>query len=171
MDQLAFDCPSCGQRHTGLPALVYGAPSLGPDEAGNPAPLKRIGEDFCTLNDEHFFVRCVLEIPITGHALPLEWGVWASLSEANYRRYWDSFDDSDQSKLGGMFSYLMNEIQGYPGSFALRCNLMPQDDRKRPLLELQDDQDHPLVRDQMNGIGLERAVELAMPALHPRGRA
>ena len=171
MDGLSFDCPQCNMRHSGLPALVYEEPAAGLDESGNPRTLNRIGKDFCVIDDQHFFVRTVFEIPILGEALPLEWGVWGSLSQANFQRYRETFDDTDQSKLGGMFSFLSNELGGYPGSLSLRCNLFPQDDRRRPLLVLQTDQDHPLVHDQINGITVERAIELAMPVLHPQGQA
>ena len=171
MHGLAFDCPQCNLRHSGLPALAYGEPAVHLDEAGKQRPFQKINEDFYIVEDQHFFVRVVFEIPIIGEGLSLEWGVWGSLSKANFRRYWDSFNDTDQSRIGAMFSYLSNELNGYPGSLGLRCGLFPRDDRRRPLLNLDDEQDHPLVRDHQRGITAGRAIELAMPFLHPQGRA
>lgn len=171
MDGLSFECPKCRTRHVGLPALVYGDPATCVDEHGDERPFTRINDDFRIVEDDHFFVRTVFEIPIIGESQPLEWGVWGSLSKASFQRYWDSFDDHDQSKLGGMFSYFSNHISGYPGSRGLHCDLLPRDGRQRPLLRLHQNQDHPLVHDQMHGIMLERAIELAMPILHPQGEA
>jgi hypothetical protein len=171
VDGFAFDCPCCGKRHTGLPAVAYGEPAASIDEAGNPRPLRRMGDDFCIADGQYYFVRAVLHVPILGEAQPMEWGVWSSLSETNFKRYWDSFDDNDQAKLGPMFSYLGNSIYGYPGSLDLRSQLHTQNDRKRPFVELDPSQDHPLVRDQARGISRERAIELTMPVLHPQGQA
>jgi hypothetical protein len=171
MDGLAFDCPQCNLRHDGLPALAYGEPAMQLDDAGKERPFRKINDDFRILEDRHFFVRAVFEIPIIGQSQSLEWGVWGSLSKANFQLYWDSFDDTDQSRIGAMFSYMSNELNGYPGSLGLRSGLFPRDDRQRPLLILDDEQDHPLVRDQQRGITASRAIELAMPFLHPQGRA
>src|SRR5262245_61459377 len=103
MDGFAFDCPCCGKRFTGLPALGYEGPALGSNDAGEPWKLERSGDDFCIADGRHYFVRAVLRLPIIGVSQPMEWGVWGSLSEANFKRYWDSFDDYDQAKLGPMF--------------------------------------------------------------------
>jgi hypothetical protein len=171
MTGFAFDGPSCGERHTGLPAVAYDGPALGCDDAGQPWQLTRHGGDFCIADGQYFFVRAVLRVPILGAREPMEWGVWCSLSEANFRRYGDTFDDTNQAEIGPMFSYLGNNLGGYSDSLGLRCNVLPQNDRKRPLVELHPDQDHPLVRDQAQGISPERAVELVMPSLHPQGNA
>jgi hypothetical protein len=131
----------------------------------------KLTDDLCMTGDGFFFVRAVMETPILGEKTPLEWGVWGSLSEANFKRYVETFDDHDQGSLGGMFSYLNNELDGYSGSCGLQCELIPMDNRKRPMLVPYKDQDHLLVRDYWNGITAERAIALAMPFLHPTGKA
>jgi hypothetical protein len=98
-----------------------------------------------------------------GHEECLEWGVWASLSGANFERYQVSFRDEDQSKLGPMFSWFASHLPGYPG---LRCNVVPRDGRVRPLIEFHPDDDHALVLDKKNGISLERAIAFVVPVLH-----
>lgn len=168
---LRFDCPCCGQIHTGLPAVAYPEPTAAVDAHGNVVPYTRIGDDFCILEDEHFFVRAVLRVPIIGTDKTFEWGVWGSLSQTNYKSYWDSFDDTDQGRLGSMFSYLSNELDGYSASLHLHSSLWPQNERMRPTMVLDPDQDHPLVHDQLHGITIERAVELVLPVLHPAGDA
>src|SRR5258708_11551929 len=46
-----------------------------------------LSEDFCVLEDEHFFVRGVLLIPIIGTGTSLGYGVWSTLSRANFQIY------------------------------------------------------------------------------------
>lgn len=43
-----------------------------------------LGTDDCVIDDEFFFVRGCLEIPVIGEVEPFSWGVWVSLSEASY---------------------------------------------------------------------------------------
>ena len=171
MEGFAFDCPSCGMLHNGLPAVVFDGPAVGLGPDGQPWPLNRNGEDFCVVNEQDFFVRAVLSIPILGTSETMEWGVWSSLSEANFKRYWDTFYDTDQAKLGPMFSFLGNQIVGYPNTLCLRSRLHPQNERKRPFVEFDPSQDHPLIHDQLHGITVGRAIELVMPVLHPEGNA
>jgi hypothetical protein len=165
-DRIVFDCPQCGKVHVGLPAFAYKRPVHYVLLTEAQRETSWASDDFCVIDGEHFFVRAVLKIPIVGKAVPFEWGVWGTLSKANFQRYWDTYDDDDQSKLGKMFSWLASALDGYPDTLALRCHLVPCNDGQRPLIELQTDQDHPLVRDQINGISLERAIELARPVLH-----
>ena len=164
MEGLAFDCPCCGKRYADLPAVVFDGPAVTGD-------VDMQGADFCVLDSEHFFVRTVLTVPIIGKAMPMEWGVWSSLSGTNFQIYKDAYASTDRAALGTMFSYLGNEIPGYSGSLALRSRIHPQNDRQRPFVEFDPSQEHPLVRAQTEGITLDRAIELIMPVLHPQGRA
>jgi len=81
-------------------------------------------DDICVVADWHFFVRAVLEIPILGQSEALEWGVWGSLSEQNFKRYDASFEDGDQSRLGAMFSWFASQLPGYDDTSSLRCKLV-----------------------------------------------
>jgi hypothetical protein len=158
---MTFVCSVCGEEHDDLPALVF----LDPDHWSMLSPEQQadgeITEDWCLTSDGHYFVRCSLEIPINdGPQESLSYGVWCSLSEPNFKRYVLAFNDTDQSKLGSMFGWLSNEIPGqFSNSGLLKCNVHPQDDRMRPLVELQPT-DHPLAVAQREGISFERAQRL-----------
>ena len=173
LDGFTFDCPCCGERHVGLPALVCPWPDpfwALPEDQREAADAN---DDFCVIDKKQFFVRATLRIPIVDEgAATLEYGIWGSLSETNFRLYGESFFDLDQSRLGGLFSYLSNALPGY-GQFprALLGALFPQDNRQRPLFVLHEDQEHSLVHDQIHGISKARAIELALPVLHPQGEA
>lgn len=158
MGAIQYQCAKCGEMHEGLPAIGFAEPAYiyaipTDDRKGR----VKLSDDLCTA-DEHYFIRCVLKVPIVGHDEAFEWGVWCSASQASFERYVDSFDDHDQSKLGGWFGYLCNGLPSYRDTQGLHCNVHPQDDRKRPLVELQDG-DHALVHDQRSGISMERAME------------
>jgi hypothetical protein len=166
-DELTWTCSVCGKIHRGLPAIAFKAPDhyygIAEQEREERAILD---EDFCVIDRNAFYVRCVLNVPITGLNHSLEWGVWSSLSEANFRRYNETFHDLDQSKLGPMFSWFASSLPDYPRTLSLRCNVVPADNRKRPHIHFDPSQDHPLIADIKNGISLERAIAFVEPTLH-----
>lgn len=167
-DDIAFTCKICGKEHIELPALGCRRPAA--FIAARNAGCENIREtdDICVIDGQTFLVRAVLDLPIIGHTTTMQYGPWGSLSEQSFAKYMKTNDDPDQSKIGVMFSYLNNELPGYPGCLGLHCNLVPQDNHQRPQLVLHTKQDHPLVHDQINGITLDRAIELVTQALHPR---
>jgi len=84
---ITWACSVCEKVHRGLPAIAFKAPShyrgIPEEERGQRALLS---EDFCVIDREAFYVRCVLTVPISGLDDSLEWGVWSSLSEVNFRK-------------------------------------------------------------------------------------
>jgi hypothetical protein len=169
MEGLSFDCTSCGQRHTGFPAFVYPKPFSYFIASEEQQVASVLTADYCIIEDRFFLLRCVFQLPIIGHKTALEWGVWAALSRENFVRYMDRYDADDRSELAGMPCQLDCPLKGYPDTLDLRCILYPQNARQRPLLVLQDDQDHPLVHDQRHSVSKERAIELAILFMHPQG--
>jgi hypothetical protein len=163
---LTFVCKVCGKAHDGFPALTCRAPAMW--DAASKLEQKRdfkLSDDFCVYKDEHFFIRCVLLVPvIDADVAPLEFGVWSTLSKDNFRRYAETFDDGDQSKIGGMFGWFSNWVDGYPDTTNLPCDVWPQDNGQRPLIELHDS-DHPLVEQQRQGITLDHLTRF----MHERG--
>jgi hypothetical protein len=155
---LFFNCPTCGQIHDGFPALTFKAPAAWDwaTEEARAADWK-LQSDFCRFKDVDFYVRAVLVLPIIDSDQTLEFGVWSTLSKANIDRYWDSFEDDDQSKLGPMFGWFSNAMPGYPETMGLACQVMPQDHRQRPVIELEPS-DHPLAIHQRDGITLTQAA-------------
>ena len=122
--------------------------------------------------DRVHFIRCVLLVPVEGAERGFGFGVWSTLSEANYNRYAGSFLDSAQSRLGPMFGYLSNRLPAYPDTLNLKVAVEPQDNRQRPLLRLWDDHaEHPLYRDQNQGIDAARLTLLLGEIMPCSGRA
>lgn len=165
--RITFRCPACEKVHEGLPAIVFDAPAhyyaLEENEREARAVLT---SDTCIIDGNAHYVRAVLKIGIIGETEGLEWGVWGSLSEKNFQRYNASFHGLDQSKLGPLFSWFASRLPSYSFAESLACNLVPQDDRQRPLVEFDPDDAHPLALDKRSGISLERAIEFVTPVLH-----
>jgi hypothetical protein len=165
-----WTCPCCGLKHGGLFDLVYAKPDSWP---GGPAPRPNsevltssniLTEDFCVLNGEHFFVRCLLRLPLVAKSdISFGFGIWSSLSSANFDLYLETFDGGEQGDLGPWFGWFSNRLNGYPDTMGLKCHVHPQADRQRPLILLEPTQ-HPLAVEQRAGVTFDRILELY--ALH-----
>ena len=117
-------------------------------------------EDFCVLDGEPFFVRCVLELPIAGVAEKrFGFGVWSSLSKDNFDLYVKTFNKGKQGSLGPWFGWFSNHLLGYPETLSLKCHVHPRDGRVRPWIELEQTE-HPLAIEQHQGITFDRILEL-----------
>ncbi len=162
MEPFVFTCPCCGEEVRGLPDIAYAEPAYAlsiPEEER----VKRVGltSDLCRVDEQHFFVRAVCQVPVVGAAQAFGWGVWVSLSQENFQRYFDSFDDPAQSKLGGMFGWFSNQLPDYPDTLSLQTSVLPQDANKRPLVYISEvHADHPLYIDQQNGMPQEKLARI-----------
>jgi hypothetical protein len=161
-----FKCKTCNEWHEGLPTLGYPEPDLA---TGVPLAERAqrlfLNSDFCVIDDAHFFVRCVLRLPIIGTDSEFGWGIWSSLSEPNFMRYQD-FVGEDRSTLGTMFGYMCNRLPHYPDTINLKLSLQPRNRELRPIATLEPT-DHPLAVEQREGIALEKVLEFVGPWLHP----
>lgn len=161
MDPLTFHCSCCGRVITGLPDLAYDAP-FHYHELPEPERPERakLSSDLCTIatseGGDHF-VRGVCLLPVEGSDETFGFGVWVSLSQENFRRYSETFEDEDQSKLGAMFGWLCNRLPTYPETLNLQTSVVPQDGQDRPQVWIGEAHaDHPLYIEQRAGTTKER---------------
>lgn len=160
----SFICSCCGERHDGLPDIFYDRPWYwNATEAAADSERNRLGSDLCIVGGEHFFIRCVLFLPIKGTSRALGWGVWVSQSKANFDLYAETYDATPERAT---FGYLANRLATYPDTLNLNTQAHWQSNGKRPWVELAPC-DHPLYRDWSEGITREQAVAFAERALHP----
>jgi hypothetical protein len=80
-------------------------------------PATFLNEDGCAIENQYFFVRGMIHLPIIGSAETFRWGVWGSLSRENFETLLLMFEDPKRVDLPEMFSWLSNQIDGYPGRF------------------------------------------------------
>ncbi|HXC57421.1 MAG TPA: DUF2199 domain-containing protein [Rhizomicrobium sp.] len=163
-----WTCPNCRAIHNGLFDMACAKPDAwpGPEDGKQPnsAVLDSthfLSEDFCVLNDEHFFVRAVLEIPVLGApaGVRFAYGVWSTLSRKNFEIYENRFNTGDYDGEGPWFGWLSNALANYPNTFNLKCQVHPRSGRQRPWIELEST-DHPLAVEQREGISLDRLLEI-----------
>jgi hypothetical protein len=162
MDPIVFTCACCGKEITGLPDLAFDAPVHYHDlPAAERRQRARLGSDFCVIDGKDRFIRGVCPVPIRDTDTHFAWGVWVSLSEANFARYHASFDDGDQSRLGAMFGWLCNRLPVYPETLHLQTTVVPRDGGERPLVWINEaHHEHPLTIDQREGMTTERLGEI-----------
>ncbi len=159
--RIRYRCGSCARIHEGLPDIVFDAPhyyySVPESERAERCYLT---SDLCIIDNQDYFVRCLLEIPIVGMEERFGWGIWCSLSEANFRTYQATYNDPDQSRIGPFFGWFSSRLPSYDDTLLLKCSVVPQDGGSRPHVFLEPSE-HPLSREQRHGMSIERAIGLA----------
>lgn len=155
-------CPTCGETHDGLPAVVASAPFVWDQASGQERDDDfDLTSDTCIWKDEHYFLRGVLELPLMDREGVLSFGVWTSLSRENFLRYLPTFEEENQAdrvEFPPMFGWFSNRLPGYPETLNLKCSVYARTGGLRSLIEL-DVSDHPLAIAQTEGIPFSQAVE------------
>lgn len=166
----AFKCTCCGEIHEGSPSIGYRMPDqyacLSNEQR---EAMGTIDSDLCTITHAEgidYFIRAVLEVPIHGVDDPFLWGVWVSLSEKSFKRYVETCQapvDGD-----GFFGWVCNAIPIYPYEGSRPADVLVQLGGQRPKVVLHrgTPEDDPLVIDQVHGISVSRAQQIAERALH-----
>ena len=149
-----------------MPALSADAPAY----YYSIAESERLGRcdlnsDLCVIDEEFYFVRCNLRIPVQGLSEEFMWGVWVSLSRQNFADYLDNFENPDRATYGPYFGWLSADIGVYPDTQNLKVMVHPQEPDVRPQVEMEPT-DHPLAIEQRNGITLDRLTEIYTEYLH-----
>ncbi|HLH25307.1 MAG TPA: DUF2199 domain-containing protein [Chloroflexota bacterium] len=162
-----YTCHSCGAYHSELP-LSYFVPL--PDAVlwvpeAERAQRCRILDEVCIIDNEHFFIRGNIEIPIRGQETPFGWTVWTSLSRANFERAVRLWDRPERVDEPPYFGWLNNLLPPYPTTIDLKTHVHTRPVGTRPYIELEPT-DHPLAVEQRQGITMARVQEIAEIMLH-----
>ncbi|MBY6036953.1 DUF2199 domain-containing protein [Fictibacillus nanhaiensis] len=155
-------CSCCGKYHNEL-HFNYASPApIYYEEATRRERKKRfeINDDLCVMDGEHFFIRGCMEIPVIGSNEPFVWGVWVSLSEENFELTLEHWEDPDREKLDTMFGWLSTDLPLYPDTLNLKTYVHTRSTDLSPFIELEPT-DHPLSKEQRQGITLDRVKEIA----------
>jgi hypothetical protein len=178
LGKLRWKCSSCDAWHEG-PCLdfAYFSPNYWShdlDEENKRARLSLgwsrekektfLDEDYCAIRGEHFFIRGLIQLPIIGTGRNFCWGVWGSLSSANFQTLIKVHDDTGRVELPPMFSWLSTVLPGYPETLSLKMYAHVRDVGLRPYFELEPS-DHPLSLEQYSGISPERVKQIMLSCL------
>jgi hypothetical protein len=173
MAGLRWKCGTCEEWHTGpILDLAHDEPHYWNAENAKTYARARLSsswsiheagtflnEDYCAIDDEYFFVRGQIRLPIIGTAEDFCWGVWGSLSRENFKIILKSEEDEKRADLPSMFSWLSTRIAEYPETLSLKMDMRVQEGGLRPYFELERT-DHPLSQEQHTGITPERVKEI-----------
>jgi hypothetical protein len=181
LQDLRWRCGSCEEWHTGpLLDLGFDKPyywsnkydaghrwSVVPSGALDTSCKTFLDSDYCAINDEDFFERGVIELPIIGTAESFNWGVWGSLSRANFEALIRADEQGGKAEAKEMFSWLSSRIDEYPDTLSLRMLAVIQEPGTRPKFRLEH-ADHPLAAEYYEGITPEQVKEIMFRSLPPQ---
>ncbi|MFE6861065.1 DUF2199 domain-containing protein [Nocardia sp. NPDC057668] len=161
-----FFCSSCDGVHEGPPLSYAAVAPVYWTDAHTSQQGCVLGEEQCVIAGEHFFVRASLALPISDTGGEFDWGVWVSLSPANFARMSEVWERPERVEEPPYFGWLSTELPVYePTTVNLKTRLHTRPLGERPSVELEPT-DHPLAVDQREGITMARVRRLAERLLH-----
>ena len=121
--------------------------------------------DQCVVDEQTFFIRGHIEIPIHDYPEPLAFSVWSSLSEQSFVHMSERWESPDRASDPPYFGWLCSPIAVYPSTLHLKLSVQSRPPGLTPLF-IVEPSEHPLALDQRNGISIERWHEFAHRLLH-----
>lgn len=161
-----YRCATCGEWHEGLP---YGFSFRAPDEwfrrrLRDRLPVRCVlGDEQCWIRDR-FFLKANVELPLRDGDDSFAWALWTRVGEHDFWRYDESWERAERVELAPFEATVATDVPGYPDTSGLRGLVHTRDLGVRALLVL--DGDHPLAREQRDGITPERHRQLVELVLH-----
>lgn len=153
MTDQGYVCATCGKVHEGLPAH-WGFNQ--PDDVYFLSYLDRYrrtrsNTDFCSLDEERFFIYGLLMLPFTQQEGEFAWGVWVEVSRSVHDFYVDNY--SNELAQGTIAQgTLANRIPGFPEIAGSPLEIELQPAKSRPFLTFPASADHALAEDQRSGV-------------------
>jgi hypothetical protein len=161
-----FRCYTCNEEHEGIPSFSWDYPAnylyIPIEEREQRCELS---SDWCIIDREQFFIRGSLEIPVIDSSEPFVWGAWVSLSERNFKRYLELYEEQGREQEEPFFGWLCSMPSGYPER-DIKTMVYLRPVPNRPYIELEPT-DHPLSIEQREGITLERVQQILEELIHP----
>ena len=160
--RVRYRCPSCTDKHDGFPALSYALPDVIfalPVAERNARAV--VSGDLCILNDDRFFIRCVMTVPVQNCQGVIEYGAWVEVGARDFSRYAVHFNGGGHPAWGTAEGCLANSFPASPEStLGVSCMIRAaQDPSQRPVVEILDHA-HAIQGEQLNGVTLPRALAI-----------
>jgi hypothetical protein len=156
-----YQCSCCGQEYDELP-LTFGndfpdyAYSVPADEREKRIEIQ---ESLCVVDEKHFFHRGRLTIPINNHDQDLVFNVWTSISEDNFRKRNDLWNDPERIKEEPYFGWLQTVVPTYGDTLNIKTIAIENEVGLIPTIRMIED-GHQLTLDQQTGISFDKALEI-----------
>lgn len=160
--RMRYRCPSCAEIHQGFPALAYNLPdAIFQLSAEDREQRAVVSSDLCILDDERYFIRCVLVVAVNGYEEEFEYGPWVEVNAEDFSRYSVWFNLGASPGWRSIEARLANALPtSNPTTLGIRCMVeLPDDEDNRPFVRVSDTS-HPLFDEQANGMAITRATGL-----------
>jgi hypothetical protein len=165
-----FSCTSCGEWHDHVPLAFHIRAPVGWSKDLETADGCELTSDLCVIRDD-FFVHGRVVVPIVDRdELSFVWGVWTSLSAADFARTLQMWDEPGREEsVDAMSAGLACNLPGFAEStLGLETTVRTQAVGVRPLVELEAT-DHPLAVEQREGITWAQVLARVERLMHRTG--
>lgn len=141
MEPRSYLCHTWGKAHDEVPlsfAADYPDPyaNLSREDRDNRA---LVSSDQCIIDQEQFYLRGCLELPIVGSNDVFLWGVWARVHEKDFdtiHEFWEK--EGREHKIGPFKGRLSNSLSIYADTLNLRLRIQILPVGQRPLFILEE---------------------------------
>ncbi len=166
MRTFSFKCSQCNKIHEGIPSFNLEAPlyyyAIPENERDERTSLT---SETCIIDEEDFFAKGFLEIPVLGLEESLTFTPWVSLSKSNFLKFKESLGVEDAAQYGEMFGWFSSQIDIFGDCKNLKTNLILQNNNHRPNIEIEPTS-HPLSIASHQGIHIKKLIEIVEYYLH-----
>jgi len=161
LNQFKFKCSSCDEIHVGIPSLGSKAPiqyfTIPEIETKERVFLT---SDTCVIDDELFFVKGCLELPVIGYSENFSFGAWVSLSEKNFTKFENLFERDERENESPMFGWFSSWVYPYyENDENIKSRIHFRNHGIRPYIELEPTE-HPLAIAQATGISNKELIKI-----------
>jgi hypothetical protein len=163
METDSYICACCGKGHSGVP-LSFAADF--PDAYANLSREDRdsravVGSDQCIIDQEQFYIRGCIDLPIRDTDGVFLWGVWARVHQSDFDEISDQWETEGREKnIGPYKGRLANSLAIYPETLNLKLEILIAPVGTRPHFR-SEEPDHPLSGEQRYGLTIDKAREYA----------
>ncbi len=161
-----FKCGTCGKFHIGLPMdMEFKKPGRYfeiPAKERNSRIY--VSTDVCVVDDNEFYIRGVLPIPVANSIDKFRWGLWAKVEKNDFDIYAEYWDGNLTENLPALHGLLSGSMKHYPDSDMTPVEIYLQTGDQRPIFKVISDESS-LGSDQKKGITIEKVhsfVELLL---------
>ena len=161
---MRYRCGACGKIHKGMPDVSFAAPldyyGIPQEERLDRAVLSR---EACVLDDERFFLRARLALPIRDTDSQFGWLVWCELPEVDFWTVWQTRSEAGATLDEPFEATLANSLPEFERSHGVEGLLTLGPDGGLPEFTILDD-NHPLSVCQRAGLPPAQAMATAQSA-------
>ncbi len=160
MSENLIMCPCCGEM---VPEADIELSYLKPDDLVG-VDQKEIEDsckftsDYYACEEEYFYIRGVIPLPIKDSDQIYNIGAWAQVSPGSFNRIWELWEDENQDKEPRIRGILANKVHLNTGVERTEIQVQLTGPTSRPEFYI-DDENCSLYLEQISGITIHRASE------------